>query len=127
MRLEGNCRPCCTERLFHWYVPGMYYHLSHRTNLHTISRRLHVASTYTLLPTNMQGTSKQRKPICRKLKDVFNNFKASFSRTPGPLAQGESSQTGDEADVCKRLCLDCQQGLMSETNTQLDRGPTQRL
>ena len=100
---------------------------SHVHNIMIISRRLHVVSTYTLLPTNMEGPSKQQKPIFRKLKDGLKNFKASRSRTPGLPAQGESSQTGDEPDVCKRLRLDSQQGLMSETNIQRDRGPTQRL
>ena len=94
------------------------FQVSHVHSIVTISRRLHVACTYTLLPTNMEGPSKQRKSIFRKLKDRCKNLKASRSRTPGLSAPGELSQTGDEADVCKRLRLDCQRGLMSETNTQ---------
>jgi hypothetical protein len=93
---------------------------------------------YTLLPTTMKGPSKetvQRKPnFGDKLKDRINNIKGKFSRAPSPQPSrtvmpglSESSKTGGDAGVGKRLRLDCQQGLMSETNIQQGRGPTQIL
>ena len=94
------------------------------------------------LPTTMQGPSKETVQGKRKFRDKLKDgvkgiFKLSLSRAPSPqrygtvtpylLTQGESSKTGGNAGVGKHLRLDCQEVLMSETNIQRGRGPTQRL
>ena len=95
-----------------------------------LSKHLHIVSTYTLLPTTMEGLSReavQRKPnFCTMLKNTFKRikiFKPSVSRAPSQsfrgatppfLAQGETSTAGAHgADGGRRLRLDCQQGLIS--------------
>ena len=89
----------------------------------------------------MQGPSKEtvqrKRNFGDKLKDRFKGIKLDFSQTPSPQpsrpatpglsASGESSKKGGDAGIGKRLRLEYQQALMSETNFQRDRGPTQRL
>lgn len=116
-----------------------------------LSGHLHIASTYTLLPTAMEGLSRetvQRKPnFCAKLKDIFKAisiFKWGASRAPSqpsrtatPVlsAQRDSSKMGRNAGVGKRLHLHCWQGLLSKnqypagstTTTPIDnRGDTSK-